>query len=60
MIWFNGVQTEYAEIIYSVNGETKEPLKYDTSDMDIICIQNSEKDYSINVTYYDKDGNKYE
>ena len=60
LIWFNGVQTEYAEIIYSVNGETKEPLKYDTSDMDIICIQNSEKDYSINVTYYDKDGNKYE
>ena len=60
LIWFNGAQTEYAEIIYTVNGERQEPLKYDTTNMDIICIKNTEKDYSIDVCYYDNDGNRYE
>ena len=60
LIWFNGAQTEYAEIIYTVNGERQEPLKYDTTNMDIICIKNTEKDYSIDVCYYDNDGSRYE
>ncbi|MBQ2922808.1 MAG: hypothetical protein IJE60_06985 [Tyzzerella sp.] len=60
LIWFNGAQTEYAEIIYTVNGAPKEPLKYDTTNMDLIYIKNSEKDYSIDVCYYDSDGKRYE
>ncbi len=59
-VWFNGAQTEYAEIIYTVNGVKKEALKYDTTNMDLICIKNQEKDYSIKVIYYDSEGNRYE
>ena len=60
LIWFNGAQTEYAEIIYTIDGKKRDTLKYDTTDMDIICINNPEKEYTINVSYYDKNGNKYE
>ena len=60
LFWFNGVQTEYAEIVYTVKGVRKEALKYDTTNMDLICIKNTEKDYSIDVCYYDSDGNRYE
>lgn len=60
LFWFNGARTEYAEIIYTVNGTRKEPLKYDTTNMDLICIKNSEKSYSVDVCYYDRAGNRYE
>lgn len=60
LIWFPGAQTEHAEIIYTVNGVKKEPLRYDTADMDLISVKNPEKDYSIEVCYYDSAGNKYE
>ncbi|MDD7642755.1 MAG: hypothetical protein PUK75_09835 [bacterium] len=60
LVWFNGAQTEYAEIIYTIDGKKQDTLKYDTTDMDIICKNNLEKEYTINVTYYDKNGNKYE
>lgn len=60
LIWFNGAQTEYAEVIYTVNGLRKEPLKYDTSNKDLIYIKNPEKEYSMSVYYYDNEGNRYE
>lgn len=60
LIWFNGAQTEYAEIIYTVNNVRKEPLKYDTTNMDLICIKNPEKEYSVGACYYDRKGNRYE
>lgn len=60
LVWFHGAPTEYAEIVYTVNGVRKEPLKYDTSNMELIYIQNPEKKYSMDVCYYDSDGNKYE
>ena len=60
LVWFNGAQTEYAEVIYTVNGVRKEALKYDTANMDLICIKNPEKDYSMEVCYYDSEGKRYE
>ncbi len=60
LIWFNGAQTEYAEIIYTINGKESKPLRYDTTDMDIIYNKNAEKDYSMEVYYYDSEGNRYE
>ncbi len=60
LIWFNGAQTEYAEIIYTINGKESKSLRYDTTDMDIIYNKSPEKDYSLRVCYYDNDGNKYE
>lgn len=60
LIWFNGARTEYAEITYTINGQMQDTARYNTDDMDIICIENPEKEYSIHVVYYDSDGNKYE
>ena len=60
LIWFNGAKTEYAEITYTVGGQTQNTLKYNTNNMDIICHPNPEKEYSIHVTYYDSNGNRYE
>lgn len=59
-IWFYGAKTEYAEITYTINGQVKDTLRYDTDNADIISIKNPEKEYSIHVIYYDKEGNKYE
>jgi len=60
LIWFNGAKTEYAEITYIIDGQEQETLRYDTEDMDIICCEKPEKDYSIHAAYYAADGNKYE
>ena len=60
LIWYNGAQTEYAEITYSISGKEDETLKYDTTDGDIIYIMNNEKEYNLSVCYYDGEGNKYE
>ena len=60
LIWFNGAKTQYAEIIYTIDGQIQDTLKYDTIDMDIICNKNPEKEYTMNVRYYDDKGNKYE
>ena len=60
LIWFNGAKTEYAEVTYTVGGQMQSTLKYNTNNMDIICHPNPEKEYSIHVTYYDSNGNRYE
>lgn len=59
-IWFQGAQTEYAEITYSINGQVQNTMRYDTEDMEIISIKNPEKEYTIQAVYYDSAGNKYE
>ena len=60
LIWFNGAQSEYAEVTYTFDGEEQEPQRYDTKDMNIIFSEAPSKDYNINVVYYDSEGNKYE
>lgn len=60
LVWFNGAQTEYAEIVYTINGKENKPLKFDTADMNIIYNKNPEKEYELSVCYYDSEGNKYE
>ncbi len=59
LIWFNGAQTEYAEVIYTINGQQQEAIRFDTRDMGIIVNPSPAKDYSIDVIYYDADGNTY-
>lgn len=60
LIWFGGAQTEYAEVTYTIDGQEQEPLKFDTTQMDIICNPNPAKEYTLSVVYYDRDGNRYE
>lgn len=59
LIWFNGVQTEYAEVTYTIDNEEK-TIKYDTSNMNLISVKNNEQSYKLDVYYYDSEGNKYE
>ena len=60
LIWFNGAQTEYAEVSYTINNETKKTTKYDTRNMDLISIKNNAQSYKLDVYYYDNAGNRYE
>ena len=60
LVWFNGAQTEYAEIIYTIDGEVQEPVVCDTRDMNILVNESPAKDYSMSVVYYDENGNAYE
>lgn len=59
LIWFDGVQTEYAEVIYTIDGKQQDALRFDTTDMDIIVNPSPAKEYSIQVIYFDADGNTY-
>ena len=60
LVWFQGADTEYAEIRYTIAGEKQAPVRYDTSDMEIFCIENPEKEYTLQAVYFDADGNAYE
>ncbi len=60
LVWFNGAQTEYAEIIYTIDDVAQEPIIHDAKEMDIFINESPAKDYSISVIYYDGTGNKYE
>lgn len=60
LVWFNGAQTEYAELTYIIDNQKQVPLQFDTKDMKIICNPSPAKEYTISVSYYDKNGNKYE
>lgn len=60
LIWFHGAQTEYAEVTCTINGQEQPPIRYDTTQMGVICQKAPAKEYTIQVCYYDRDGNKYE
>lgn len=59
LAWFGGAATEYAEITYTVDGETLGPYRYDTADMPVLCRPAPSNHYQISVTYYDDQGNPY-
>lgn len=60
IVWFNGAQTEYAEIVYNVNGKEQETIKHNSENMDIYINKAPTTDYTIDVTYYDSAGNMYD
>ena len=60
IVWFNGAETDYAELIYTIDGVENEPIVYDVSNREIICNEKPEKDYILTAKYYDSDGNVYE
>lgn len=59
-IWFNGAQTEYTEVTYTVDNNPLDTLTFDTSNMAVICCKAPSDDYNVNVVYYGADGTKYE
>lgn len=60
MVWFNGAETEYAEITYTYDGKKQEPIIHNSRNMEIFINPAPAEDYSVNVVYYDRNGNKYE
>lgn len=60
IIWFSGVETEYAAVTYTIDHQIQEPLRYDTTDMQILYHEAPSKEYSMDVSYYDHEGNRYE
>ena len=60
LIWFNGASTNYAEVTYTIVGVKAAPIVFDTTDMNLICSKTPSNHYSIEVSYYDDDGNVYE
>ena len=60
LIWFDGCATEYAEVIYTIGGIPNAPATFDTSDGGVICSQAPSNHYSLDIKYYDADGNAFE
>ena len=60
LVWFNGAQTERAEVTYTVTNEASQSTVYLLDNDTIICSLAPFKDYTLHVTYYDIEGNKYE
>lgn len=60
LVWFNGAQTKYAEIIYTIDGVAQDPILHDSTEMNIFINEAPSNDYRISVNYYDENGNKYE
>ena len=60
LIWFNGTQTERAEVTYTVTNEASQSTVYLSDNDAIICSLAPFKEYTLHITYYDSEGNKYE
>ena len=60
LIWFNGVQTDYAEITYKIKGHDDEVIRHEADNQEIFYHAVEAKEYSLEVIYYDKEGNKFE
>ncbi len=60
VVWFNGAKTDYAEITYTFNGNTMEPVIHNSENMELFINPAPSNDYSLNVVYYDSEGNRYE
>ncbi len=60
IIWFNGAKTDYAEITYTYDGKKQEPIIHNSKGMDIFINPAPSDDYTLDVSYYDSEGNKYE
>ncbi len=57
--WFNGAATKYAEMTYTI-GDKVLPYKFETDKSALIYNSTDAKEYTLDVAYYDNDGNKYE
>ena len=60
LVWFNGAKTDHAIITYTVDGHQKKGIAHQSDKMEIFINPSPNSDYSMNVAYYDSDGNKYE
>ena len=60
IFWANKANLDYAEIIYTVDGNTGETITIDAQDNQIIYTDFFAKEYSVEYSFVDKNGNRYE
>lgn len=60
LFWYNQLNLDYAEIEYTVQGKKLEPIKLDARENRILYYKAPSNDYSVEVTFYDTQGNSYE
>ena len=60
LFWYNHADLDYAEITYTVQGKKLEPIKLDAKENKILYYKAPSNDYSVEVTFYDTQGNQYE
>jgi hypothetical protein len=60
LFWYNQADLDYAEITYAVQGKKLEPIKLDAGENKILYYRAPGDDYSVEVIFYDTQGNQYE
>lgn len=61
LVWFHGAETKTAELTYTqADNNPEETFTFDTSNLEIICNPAPTDNYTLEVVYYDKYGNRYE
>ncbi|WHH59719.1 hypothetical protein [Petroclostridium sp. X23] len=60
LFWYNQADLDYAQVTYTVQGKKLEPIKLDARENKILYYKAPSNDYSIEVTFYDTQGNRYE
>jgi hypothetical protein len=60
LFWYNQADLDYAKITYTVQGKKLEPIKLDAGENKILSYKAPSNDYSVEVTFYDTQGNRYE
>ncbi len=60
VIWFAGAQTEYANVTYTLENQVQHTIQYDTANMDLWYHEAPDQAYTIQVSYYDAQGNAYQ
>ena len=60
LFWLNQPDLEHAEILYTIGGVIREPIIMETDRRQVLYCETPEEDYSIEIAYYDRSGEKYE
>ena len=60
IFYLDQADLSYAEVIYTVDGQQLAPVRLALTDDKICYHQAPSDDYSLDVRYYDKDGNIYQ
>ncbi|WP_347489221.1 hypothetical protein ABDB91_18620 [Desulfoscipio sp. XC116] len=60
LFWYDQADLDYAKITYTVQGKKLEPIELDAGKNKILYYKAPSNDYSIEVTFYDTQGNRYE
>lgn len=60
LIWFYGAETEYAEIVYTLENQEKKEMRHSSEHGEIFCAPAPDGSFSVHAVYYDSEGNQYE